>query len=362
MANVPHTPASHEEAGLPVASHGGRVWDEDGRPRDCFDFSANIWPHSFSPSLLQTCLASLDVYPDPQNKGLISAASAYYGIEKPCIFPANGSTEALYLAMLTLRPSRVAIFEPTFSEYARAAQWGASDPVELIHLFAKPADSFRPTLLVPDANVAVLCNPNNPTGVLCDPIELIAWIDQCTSAGVFVIVDEAFIEFAGGKQLSLVRNIATRPNLLVLRSMTKCFGIPGIRLGFAIGSPSFIEKMSANHIPWSVNVIAQQLGIAIARGPNQNNELAATVATERAYLSNHFREFGWTIFPSSANFLLCKLLNSQSKHNLLHKLNKLGFLLRDAGNFPGLDDSYIRCAVRTHSDNLLLVRAIAQCL
>src|ERR1700722_11138887 len=102
MANVPHPPASHEEAGHPVASHGGRVWDEDGRRRDCFDFRANIWPHSFSPSLLQTCLASLDVYPDPKNKGLISAASAYYGIEKPCIFPANGSTEALYLAMLTL--------------------------------------------------------------------------------------------------------------------------------------------------------------------------------------------------------------------------------------------------------------------
>jgi threonine-phosphate decarboxylase len=276
--------------------------------------------------------------------------------------PANGSTEALYLAMLTLRPRRVAVFEPTFSEYERAAQWGATAPVDVVRLFSDASNCFRPALCVPDAEVAVLCNPNNPTGVLCDRAEVIEWIERCASARVFVIVDEAFIEFAGGEQISLIPAIAERPNLLVLRSLTKSFGIPGIRLGFAISSRSFIQKMSANRIPWSVNAVAQQLGIAIARGPNQRRELIDAVAKERAYLSTCFRRFGWTVFDSTTNFLLCKLPDRQSKCDLLHKLNACGVLLRDAGNFHGLDDSYIRCAVRTHSDNRRLVRAIATCL
>jgi threonine-phosphate decarboxylase len=345
------------------ASHGGQVWLSDGRRGTVSDFSANIWPYPLSELMLDRGFSSFDAYPDPDYRGLISAAAHCYEVEESQVLPANGSTEALYLAMLTLKPRKIAVFEPTFSEYERAARWATSAQVELVHILADVRNGFRPELRVPEADVAIICNPNNPTGGFVPRRELIPWIDACAKNGVFVIVDEAFIEFVQEPQASLAHDLAGRSNLLVMRSMTKCFGIPGLRLGFALAADAVIRQIWNNRIPWSINTVAQQLGTCLARSsPGKTVKIAEIVACERAFLSGHLAGFGWTVLPSEANFLLCRLPSGSSNHRLLTNMLREGFLLRDASNFYGLDDSYVRCAVKERPDNELLLKAIARCI
>lgn len=363
--NLPHLTLPCEEDAIRALDtpHGGGVWLPNGKLGAVEDFSANIWPYPLDPFALQSCFSALNVYPDADYRGLVSAAAGYYGVEEKQVFPANGSTEALYLAMLTLKPNRVAIFEPTFSEYARAAQWATSGKVEIVRILADDQDDFRPALPVPAADVAIICNPNNPTGVFVPRIELLAWIQKCAKGGPFVIVDEAFVEFVEDQQPSLARAFMDNPNLLILRSMTKYFGIPGVRLGFALGPVSVIEKIWANRIPWSINTVAQQLGTHLTCNSSaQESKIAETVARERVFLTNGLQELGWKVLPSAVNFLLCKLPAGLSNRKLLPQLLREGFLLRDAANFYGLDDSYVRCAVKVHSAHQSLLKAIAKCM
>lgn len=359
---MPSLPEKDTERAL-SADHGGLVWLSDGRRSTVHDFSANVWPCPLSDlGITDRLFSDFDVYPDPDYRGLISAAAGYYEIAENRIFPANGSTEALYLALLKLKPGRIAIFEPAFSEYAKAARWATSSQVEVIHILANARNDFRSALSVPEADVAIICNPANPTGAYVPRDELAAWIDACTERNVFVIVDEAFIEFVQEPQASLAYDLAGRTNLLLLRSMTKCFGIPGLRLGFALGSPELIQEIWNRRIPWSINTMAQQIGVCLARrGSTRTAQIAKAVAQERAYLAGKLQQLGWKVLPSSANFILCRLPGERSNHRLLADLLGEGFLLRDASNFYGLDHFYVRCAIKQHSDNELLLKAIAKC-
>ncbi|HLJ87105.1 MAG TPA: threonine-phosphate decarboxylase CobD [Candidatus Angelobacter sp.] len=358
------TPKGSLEEGLThigTAEHGGAVWMANGQRSRSMDFSANIWPYPMDVSKFSEWISHLDAYPDPDCRALVSAAAAHYGVEPGQIFAANGSTEALYLAMLTLRPKKVAIFEPTFSEYERAAQWATASTVEVVRIQAYPKADFVPALRVPNADVAILCNPNNPTGVYLPREVLGTWLDACAAANVFVVMDEAFIEFVEDEAASMADELATRSNLLILRSMTKFFGIPGIRLGFALGAAGFIRKIWQNRIPWSVNVIAQQMGTYLAQDSISQAGVAARVACERLFLSQGFERLGCTVLPSTANFILCKLPHGQSNRDLLSRLSEKGFLLRDAANFHGLNGEYVRCAVKERPENDALLKAIAEC-
>lgn len=344
------------------ARHGGMVWLENGQRRRCIDFSASIWPYPLDLSAFQNWISNLDAYPDPEHRGLVSSAARYYGVAPGQVFPANGSTEALYLAMLTLKPRKVAIFEPTFSEYERASRWATSSSVEIFRILGNAADNFRPRLVVPDADVAVLCNPNNPTGTYLPRKELTDWLDACSRKGLMIILDEAFIEFVEAPAASMTHELSEKPNLLILRSMTKFFGLPAIRLGFALGASDLIARIQENRIPWSVSTIAQQLGAYLARNSGSPAAVQASVARERAFLSQALEKISWKVLPSAANFILCKLPHGQSNRRLLSCLLEKGFLLRDAGNFHGLDDSYVRCAVKERSQNESLLSAIAGCV
>jgi threonine-phosphate decarboxylase len=344
------------------ASHGGLVWLADGQRGPCIDFSANIWPYPLDHSALQDSISKLDAYPDPEYRGLVAAVANHYGVDPSQVFPANGSTEALYLAMLALKPRRVAIFEPTFSEYARAAQWAAFSNVEVIRITGDAENDFRPVLEVPAADVAVLCNPNNPTGAYLPRSEVLSWVDACSKRGVWVIIDEAFVEFVEELRASLVHELNEQRNLLILRSMTKYFGIPGLRLGFAVGASEIMARVWAKRIPWSVNTVAQQMGIQFARNAAPQTTIAATVASERAFLSEGLRKMGWQVLPSAANFVLGRLRDKRSNGRLLSCLLQQGFLLRNAANFYGLDDSYVRCAVKERPQNESLLKAIARCV
>lgn len=362
MSSTPPVSSGKEAARAINAGHGGLVWLENGQRCHCLDFSANVWPYPLDLSAFEDWFSNLDAYPDPEYRGLVSAAARHYGVDPCQVFPANGSIEALYLAMLTLKPRKVAIFEPTFSEYEKAARWATSSSAEIFRIPGNAGDNFRPKLSVPDADVAVLCNPNNPTGAYLPRKDLSHWLDACLRKGLLVVIDEAFIEFVEEPDPSMSAELPARPNLLLLRSMTKYFGIPGVRLGFALGARELIARIRENRIPWSVSTIAQQMGTYLALNSGSPAAVQAAVARERTFLSGAFEKFGWKVLPSSANFILCRLPHGQSNRRLLSCLLEKGFLLRDAGNFHGLDDSFLRCAVKERSQNESLLNAITECV
>lgn len=343
--------------------HGGKVWSEDGRRLPVLDFSASLWPSPMLPRVAFT-RATIEVYPDPECRGLERVAADWYGVGPEQIFAANGSTEALYLAMRALRPAGVALEEPTFSEYARAAAWGlAPQPARIERHLTRVETGFRPGLKVPFAGgMAVLCNPNNPTGVLLRREELRDWLDACHRAGAPVLIDEAFLEFAEeGAAASLIPWLDRYPGLMILRSLTKCLGLAGLRVGFLLGHPEVLKKVRALRIPWSVNGPAQQSAqTLLTAGPAVNGleRLAQRTAVERAWLTRRLLQLGWTVLPSAANFLLCRLPQGQSNQELLQQLREQGVLLRDAATFAGLDQSWVRCAVRPRTDNRRLLHVL----
>ncbi len=347
------------ETSWPGEGHGGQVWEPDGSRADVVDFSANLWPDRKAAQLLRHALSSTQLadYPDADCRALVRAVAHRHGLTPAHVLPANGSTEALYVAMLALRPSSLALFEPTFSEYDRAAQWSASpNAVPVRRSIGEAEHGFVPTLAVPNAAVAVLANPNNPTGVLLDRPTVAAWVAECEAAGIAVIVDEAFMEFVpGAAQVTMLSLLDRHRRLIVLRSMTKRHGLAGVRLGFAFGHPDLIAELHGRRIPWSVNTLAQHVGATLAEAADDAAVLSE-VARERLFLSRGLERLGWRVFPSAANFLLCRLPGDNA--DVLAALRRQGILLRDASNFCGLDAHYVRCAVRRRTDNRRLLHAL----
>lgn len=342
--------------------HGGQIWAPDGTRRLRLDFSANLWPEP-RVRLPQRLRPLLEPYPDADCGGLVRAAVRYYHVAEDQVLPVAGATQGLYLAMLALRPRRLALFEPTFSEYEKAARWATDGRVKILSVRARPENDFAHNLQdTPAAEVAVWANPNNPTGALLPRAALDPWLERNQRAGVTTIVDEAFLDFVRApERYTLLRGLERRPRVLVLRSLTKRYGIAGIRIGFVFGAAATVARLRALRIPWSVDTLAQQVGMALLRR-RPDSGLPGRVARERAYLERGLARLGFRTFPSAANFLLARMPEARSNRRLIRELERQGIGLRDAANISGLDESYVRCAVRPRRELRELLQAMEAAL
>ncbi|HVA64844.1 MAG TPA: aminotransferase class I/II-fold pyridoxal phosphate-dependent enzyme [Terriglobales bacterium] len=340
--------------------HGGLVWDANGERALRLDFSASLWPER-RVALPRTWRAWLEPYPDPECRALTRAASHYYGVPAQRILAVNGATEGLYLVLRHLRPRRLAVYTPSFSEYEVAARWAGSEATaDILRIPTAPGNGFLPELRVPDAEVVVLGNPNNPTGTLLTRRQLTPWLDALDRAGIWALIDEAFIDFVPHARHASLLAVSTRwPRLIVLRSMTKRFGIAGVRLGFVMAAAEVVARLREEQIPWSVNSLAQRLGTDLAR-LTPDLDFAGRIATERAYLGRGLERLGFRVFPSAANFLLFQMPKKRSNCALLGRLRAQGLGLRDGSTFPGLDASFVRAAVRPRAEGRQLLEALSQ--
>ena len=356
-------------------SHGGNLaWASATYglpPQDFVDFSANINPLGPSPAVLEAIKANLwrvAHYPDPECRELKDALAGHLGVEERCIVVGNGASELIYLLVRVLPRGRAVIPVPTFSEYARAVEAAGG---EVKYVFMDPGSGFSLPLeevkaeLVRGAGSLFLCNPNNPTGNLYARRELEELLDLAAELGVYVVVDEAFMDFVlepGGH--TLLPLAGRHPRLILLYSLTKILAIPGLRLGALLGPPEITAELSRVKIPWSVNALAQVAGVA---GLQDREYLALTrraVAREREFL---FRELGRVPglrpFRSEANFLLVEArLDRLSTLELIYRLGQKGILLRHCANFVGLSADYFRLAVRGRGENQRLLAALQEVL
>jgi L-threonine-O-3-phosphate decarboxylase len=361
-AGLEAAPAPRREVReLSPSTHGGldfSVLRRLGlRPCDVLDFSANINPYGPSPVVRPAlAAASVEQYPDRECTELRRALAEWLGSVPQRILPSNGSSELIGLAALAfIRPGdRVLVLGPTFGEYARAARivggrvstWQARESARLAFEPTRIADkltSLRPRLVF-------LCNPNNPTGAVLAPDIIADWARQHRQS--LFVIDEAYLPFAAGLGSALA--FATG-NVVVLRSMTKDFGLAGLRLGFAVGDEGLIEMLGRVQPPWSVNAMAQAAGIAALGDLAHRQHSLECLAQDSEELAVGLSQLGFSTLPSATHFFLVRVGDAPA---FRAALLRRGILVRDCTSF-GLP-AHIRIAARRPEENQRLLAAVRE--
>jgi threonine-phosphate decarboxylase len=331
---------------------------------DLLDFSANINPLGFPAGLYgatQEALKEIVHYPDRRCLALRQELAAYHGLTPEHILVGNGSTELIYLVARALKPRRGLIVTPAFSEYEQALSVAgvplAFQATAETHNFA-----LHEALQAEAGDLVFLAHPASPSGVLLDRDLFLDAAARLDAAGVYLLLDEAFIDFV--EEASFKSHLRRFPRLLILRSFTKFFGIPGLRLGFLLGAPELLAHIAEAREPWSVNTMAQVMGRACLADRDYMARTRALIAQEREFLLEALATLpGLTPFPSAVNYLLVKLNRPEATAaNLQQQMLRHRLVIRDASNFRGLDARFFRIAVRSRPENERLLTALVECL
>lgn len=308
--------------------------------KNALDFSASTNP--FPPTVSWTCDPFLLThYPDDNYTELKEVIGQTFHRKPEEICVGNGSMELIRVVCSELFGQYHTFFTetPTFGEYEFSAHIAGAEKVDV------PSK----------ADVCFICNPNNPTGTLRSKAEMISLLQETERRNGVLCADEAFIELADPGQ-SLVDQ--KNSSLIVLRSLTKCFSVPGIRFGYGFGAPDLIERMEARRPPWSVNAYAEAFALQAFRHYHELAQSRMYIERERTWLSEHLQALGLHHLPSSANFLLVD--TERRADELCRKLAAVDILVRDCTSF-GLPNS-IRIAIRTRDENRSLLEALSACL
>jgi len=351
--------------------HGGDLVTASERfgipPLQLLDFSANINPLGPPPSvcaLLQNGLASAVHYPDPAHRSFRRALAERLNVPDTWLLPGNGAAECMALAILALQPETVGVIQPCFSEYETLSrQFGAQVAVcrgDEQRQFKPEREKLR--RLFEEADLVFVGTPNNPTGLLwerCELMEMAAWTAQ---TGTYLAVDEAFLDFVPEEsQHSLLRELDSLPRVILIRSLTKMYAIPGLRLGYAVAQPVLIERMKRKQVSWSVNGLALAAGEACLRERQYEAKTRALIEQERAFLREVIEQrLGWQVWPGEANFLLVRAPEGLTADWLQERLGAKGILIRNCSMYPGLTVRDFRIAVRTGEENQRLADALTE--
>jgi threonine-phosphate decarboxylase len=339
-------------------------------PKQILDFSSSVNPLGPSKRALdaaKSAFSQIAAYPDSNSNELRHVIANHFGITKDNIIVGNGSTELMYLfAEVFLKKGDKAIMPaPTFGEYESAVCKTGEKPkfVKLDKNFAVDAESFKREMV--GAKLVFLCNPNNPTSMLIPKETLTDIIETALKQDTLVFLDEDFLEFVEDeKALTMIRKIGKYPNLFILRSFTKIFGLTGLRVGYGIASKEIINVLLCAKIPWNVNCLAQAAAVAALKDEKHLQETRELTKKEKAWLQIELGKFGAFKFSApDANFFFIDIRKSGlTSAELKNRMLKQGTLIRDCTSFKGLDEFFVRVAVKTHEENLRLIDTFKQAL
>ncbi|EMA24188.1 MULTISPECIES: threonine-phosphate decarboxylase [Haloarcula] len=326
----------------------GRVPHGSSDDPDLLDFSANTNPR-VPADAAETYRAAFEAarsYPADDYPEFRAAAAAFVDCEPAQVIPTAGGLEAIRLAIqTTVRAGEsVLVPYPSFGEYAREVRLQGGTPEFVPHDDLLTADPYGHAL-------AIVCNPNNPTGEAADPSALRAFADDCLNAGTTLLVDEAFLGFTDEQSL------AGREGVIVARSLTKLFGLPGIRMGYAVGSGEARDRLATARRAWSMSAPAAAVGTHCYGQTEFVSETKARVAEERVRMRERLKT-RFDVCPSDAPFMLLSVSDAdESVDDILASAREAGIALRDARTFRGLN-SHIRVAVRAPGENDRLLDAL----
>ncbi|QDR80368.1 threonine-phosphate decarboxylase CobD [Sporomusa termitida] len=351
--------------------HGGNVYAwarEHGRePAVVLDYSANINPLGLAPGVraaISKAVGEVIHYPDAGAVMLKAAISSYYQVNAECITAGNGAVELLYVLTHTLRPQRVLIPAPAFSEYERAAR-AAGAGIEYAYL--SPANNFTLDVAglsrrLTSIDMVFIGNPNNPTGTLLTVGQLEQILFAAAQSGTIVVVDESFMDFIPGDREYTCRPLLKQyDNLVILHSLTKFYAIPGLRLGFALTQPALTARLHAAKDPWNVNSLAQAAGVAALSDQEYQGRSREIVHYEKDVLYTGLKAIpGTTPLPPAVNYILIRI--QQTAARVCQAMAERNILIRDCSNYPGLSPYYIRVAVKLSEQNEKLLTQLEQVL
>ncbi|WFE71583.1 threonine-phosphate decarboxylase CobD [Halomonas sp. M1] len=359
-------------------AHGGQaetLLAHFGLPADhpVEDFSANLNPLGPPPWVrgwLTKQLDGLERYPAPDYATARQAIAAHHQLQPDQVLLTNGGAEAIFLAAALHAGKHAAIVTPSFGEYARACR---------AHRLTVSDIALRPPhfILELDAlmagldgiDVLFLCRPNNPTATLIESSVMEALLERTVSMGCHVVVDEAFVDMAGDspQQASLAPLLARYPHLMLLHSMTKFYTLPGLRLGYLLGSEATIQTAAIHQPPWSVNHLAAELVAPLLADKAFANATSQWLTSERPAMEQALKQLGLDVVPSHACFFCIRPGSKQRRTGitsdaLFERLLRHGVLVRHTHNFSGLNGEWLRIALRDAPANQRLISVLRKVL
>lgn len=353
-----------ELSDIAPCAHGGKAFEIAGRlgvkEGALLDFSVNLNPYMplDAGDVLRQAHDSVFSYPDNQYKRFRESSARFTGVRADNIIPGNGSTEIIRLVAECAidRGDIVSIPCPTFGEYEQQCRlFGAAIR------YVRYSDIINKNYWHLDGcRIVFLCNPNNPDGRLLPRNDVESLIEYCAGKDVIAVVDEAFIDLADPEQ-SVAQLVDKYENLLVMRSLTKCFAIPGLRLGFGIANKASAEVLNNARLTWNLDSIAAEAGIYYMDSSDSYLDVSrAYVKREREWLADAIRDIkGIKPLPASANYFLIDVAGTgTTSGEFSERMLENHVIVRDCSSFSMLGDTYLRLAVRTREENERLVEAL----
>ncbi len=356
-----------------MVSHGGNIEEAIEKyglkNKTLIDFSANINPLGVSSAVKKAIYNNIGIivdYPDTECRNIKKSLSAYLEVPQDNLLVGNGSVELIFLIVLALKLKRVLIPVPAFGEYERAVGlYGGKSNFVDIHNASPRIRMSKIKKHFNRIDALFICNPNNPSGFLFEQEELRFLIDECDKRRILLIIDEAFMDFVkNNDKLTAVKLACKKNNLLVLRSLTKFFALPGLRIGYLAANENLIEKISYFRQPWSVNSLAQLVGAQVIKDGAFIKKSRSYMFIERKRLFDALSKIEYLVpYPPAANFIFCEISKSKiNSHKLCDYCGKKGLLLRDCSDLRGLDGRFIRIAVRRADENNKLIKVLQEFL
>lgn len=347
--------------------HGGNIYDENlqekYRRKELLDFSANINPLGMPEGVRLAVMHALEDavhYPDPLCRKLKTALAGEYGLEEKHFICGSGGADLIYRLAYALRPRRALLTAPSFAEYEEALKqtgtecffYHMQEDLEVDHEILKHMGE--------SLDVMFLCNPNNPTGLLIRPNLLLRILARAAHKKILLVLDECFLDFTGQEERSLISYIKETPYLFILKSFTKMYAMPGIRLGYGIsGNRELLDRMEAAGQCWGVSVLASAAGIAALQEKDYRQQAVRLVREERGWLKKELEAAGCRVWDGQADYLFFR---APGVYDLYERLLPFGILIRRCGNYRGLEADSYRTAVKDHEANVKLAEAVKKVL
>lgn len=317
--------------------HGGNIYSDDTE----YDFSANINPLGMPENVRKAVLKSVDMcesYPEPYSERLVSAISEYENFPAENIVCGNGASDLIYRIISVIRPQKAFVEEPSFIEYEKAlSEYNCKITSEFSH----------------NADIVILGNPNNPTGLTLNTEIMKTISDICIKKNIYFLCDECFLDFVRDSRSKSIFNFMNN-RVIILKAFTKIYAMAGLRLGYALfGDKELAEKVKYSGQCWNVSVSAQLAGIQALKETDYISRTVSFIETERRFLFKNLKRIGIKAYKSETNFIL---LYTEKPIDRLLAERKIK--IRNCENFEGLGKNYYRIAVRTHKENMILIKAL----
>lgn len=347
-----------------MKKHGGNIYEKAKalgiKEEEILDFSANISPLGIPEGVKRAMRESIEElihYPDPDCVSLREEIAKIEHIKMEFIECGNGGADLLFRLALALKPGRVLLPAPTFVEYEEAMR-----AVDSEIWYTTLDEEFRISKewvkkkLREGVDLFILCNPNNPTGLLTKRETILEILDEAKKVGTYVLIDECFLElYEKEEEYSLKSYLEKYKNLLILKSFTKLYAIPGVRLGYLLsGEEEILRKIKSCGQAWSVSHLAQRAGVAALREKGYKEEVIKLIAKENLFLKKGLQELGIHALDGAVNYLF---FHTRQK-DLDSRLEKEAILIRDCSNYQNLEKGYFRVAVNGREENIRLLKAL----